>query len=238
MIIPYIKSVLVLVWSFLCAVSALAVIPINAGGKAFHRNSRMWARVSCAIAGVKVVVEGADKVDFSKRYIFVANHASLFDIPSIVIGLPTQIRIIYKKELERIPVFGWGLKYGKTYISIDRQRGQTAMESLQEAVRKIRGGASVLMFAEGTRSPDGKLQPFKRGAFHLAVAAGVPVVPVAIIGSHEVLPAHSSKTRGGTVRLVLSAPIDPPAPNGKESEIAFMDRVHAVVAQNLKGRKS
>ena len=109
------------------------------------------------VCGVKVRVTGLEKIDSSRNYIYVSNHASMFDIPSILAGIPGQIRIVYKKELDVIPVFGWGLKYG-AYIGIDRGRGADAMRSLDEAVEKIRRGASVLLYAEGTRTTDGKLQ--------------------------------------------------------------------------------
>ncbi len=217
------------------ALLELIFIPFHKDGKLFHALARTWARAVIRVGGVSVKVEGLDKLDFQRSYIYVANHASLFDIPTILAAIPDQIRIMYKRELEKIPIFGWGLKYGKTYISIDRAHGQTAMEGLEEAVKKMRSGASVLMFAEGTRSPDGGLQPFKRGAFHMAVSAGVPVVPTAIVGSYDILPKDSFRLRRGNVRIILSDPIEPPAPNGKETEIQFRDQVRSIISRNLKG---
>ena len=140
-----------------------------------------------------------------------------------------QIRIIYKRELDVIPFFGWGLRYG-SYIGIDRGRGSRAVKSLEEAVEKIRSGASVLMYAEGTRTLDGKLQPFKRGAFNLALRAGIPVVPLTVNGSFAILPKHSVSVRPGTVELVLGAPIPVPGGGGKDAELQLMQEVHAVIA--------
>jgi 1-acyl-sn-glycerol-3-phosphate acyltransferase len=174
-------------------------------------------------------VEGLDRVDMSHSHIYVSNHASQFDIPAVIAGIPDQIRIVYKKELEKVPFFGWGLKYPKAYIGVDRGGGQEALQSLDAAAETIRNGASVLLFAEGTRSPDGRLQPFKRGAFNLAVKAGVPVVPLTINGSFSILSKNSLRLRPGTITLVLDEPIAPPARNGKETEMELRDRVHAAI---------
>jgi 1-acyl-sn-glycerol-3-phosphate acyltransferase len=183
------------------------------------------------VCGVKVTVSGLDKVDFRRNYVYVSNHASMFDIPAILAGIPDQIRIIYKKELEVIPFFGWGLKYG-AYIGIDRGRRVDAMKSLDRAIDRIRGGASVLLYAEGTRTLDGKLQPFKRGAFNLALKAGVPVVPLTVNGSYAILRKHSINVRPGKVELALDTPIDVPSGGGKDAEMELMEKVHAAIARH------
>jgi 1-acyl-sn-glycerol-3-phosphate acyltransferase len=200
-------------------------------GRVFHAIARTWARTVLTICSVKVTVRGLEKVDLSQNYVYVSNHASMFDIPVILAGIPDQIRIIYKKELDIIPFFGWGLRYG-SYIGIDRGRGSKAVRSLEEAVEKIRHGASVLMYAEGTRTIDGKLQPFKRGAFNLALKAGIPVVPLTINGSFSILPKHSVSVRPGKVELVLDSPIPVPAGEGKDAEVRLMRDVHAVIARH------
>jgi 1-acyl-sn-glycerol-3-phosphate acyltransferase len=200
-------------------------------GRVFHAIARAWARTVLGVCRVRVTVRGLDRVDFSRNYVYVSNHASMFDIPVILAGIPDQIRIMYKKELDVIPFFGWGLRYG-SYIGIDRRRGGDAVRSLEEAVEKIRHGASVLMYAEGTRTLDGKLQPFKRGAFNLALKAGIPVVPLTVNGSFSILPKHSVSVRPGTVELVLDAPIPVPEGAGKEAELRLMQDVHAVIARN------
>jgi 1-acyl-sn-glycerol-3-phosphate acyltransferase len=155
----------------------------------------------------------------------------MFDIPAILAGIPDQIRIIYKKELEVIPFFGWGLKFG-SYIGIDRGRGSDAMRSLDEAITRIRNGASVLLYAEGTRTLDGRLQPFKRGAFNIAVKAGVPVIPLTVNGSYSILPKHSMAVRPGRIELILGTPIPVPAEEGKEAEMKLMEDVHDAIARH------
>jgi 1-acyl-sn-glycerol-3-phosphate acyltransferase len=213
------------------AVLALLTIPFDRGtGRLFHKNARAWAHTVLFVTGVKVEVTGLERLQPHRGYIYVSNHASLFDIPVVIAGIPDDIRVVYKKELEKIPVFGWGLKFG-AYIAIDRGRGPRAARSLEEAVEKMRHGASLLLYAEGTRTLDGKLQPFKRGAFNLALRAGVPVVPLTINGTYAILRKHSMLIRPGTAHLILADPIEPTGATGREAEGALLERVqHAIVA--------
>jgi len=200
-------------------------------GRIFHGIARFWARWVLIICGVRVRVSGLEHLDFLHTYVYVSNHASMFDIPCVVAGIPDQIRIVYKRELHVIPFFGWGLKWG-AYIPIERASGASAMRSLEEAAQKIRNGASVLLYAEGTRTLDGRLQPFKRGAFNLAIRAGVRVVPLTINGSFRILQKHSLIIRPGTVHLILETPIAVEGQAGKEAERKLMDQVHAAIAKN------
>lgn len=209
----------------------LVSLLFNKSGALFHWFCRKWANVMLWMCATNVTVRGAENIKGGQGFVYVSNHASMFDIPSVIAGIPDQIRLVYKKELERIPVFGWGLKYG-SYIGIDRGRGIEAQKSLDEAIDKIRNGESVLLFAEGTRTLDGKLQPFKRGAFHIAVRAGVPVVPLTINGSFVILRKHSISINPGAVELVLDAPIHLHDINGKTAELRLMEQVHAAIAKN------
>jgi 1-acyl-sn-glycerol-3-phosphate acyltransferase len=208
----------------------LLTMPFHRGGIMFHALARGWARVVLFTCGIKVRVRGLEKLDRLRNYVYVSNHASMFDIPAIIAGIPDQIRIVYKKELEIIPIFGWGLKWG-SYIGIDRGKGGDAMKSLDEAAETMRNGASVLLYAEGTRTLDGKLQPFKRGAFNLAIKSGVPVVPLTVNGSFHIMPKHSIIIQPGTVELVLESPIETNG-TGKDAELALMNKVHAAIEQH------
>jgi 1-acyl-sn-glycerol-3-phosphate acyltransferase len=211
------------------AVVALATIPFDRTGRLYHGVSRLWSRTALRVCGVRVRVTGTEHLVPGRSYIYVSNHASMFDIPVVAAGIPDDIRIVYKRELEKVPLFGWGLRWSN-YIGIDRGRSAEARRSLDEAVEKIRGGASVLLFGEGTRTEDGKLQPFKRGAFHLAVRSGVPVVPLTINGSYTIVPKHSLRIRPGTVDLVLSPPMPTAALEGKDAERQLMAKVRAAIA--------
>lgn len=209
----------------------LVTLLFTRSSRLFHWFCRKWARCVLFVCAVKVHVRGVENLQPGEGYVYVSNHASMFDIPSVIAGIPDQIRIVYKKELHWVPLFGWGLKFG-SYIAIDRGRGAKAQKSLEQAIHKIRNGESVLLFAEGTRTLDGKLQPFKRGAFHIAVRAGVPVIPLTINGSYRILPKHTIRVHPGTVELTLEKPIRLAGALGKESELKLMEEVHAAIEKH------
>jgi len=167
---------------------------------------RIWGRLLCWIAGIRVRVEGQENLDPSRTYIFVGNHTSQTDIWSFQGYIPHDFRWIAKKELFAIPIFGAAMR-AVDFISIDRSRGRQAVKSLNNAANRIAEGTSVLIFPEGTRSPDGHLQPFKTGAIMLAIKAGVPVVPVCFNCTHQVLPKGSLVARGGNVVLRIGTPL-------------------------------
>jgi 1-acyl-sn-glycerol-3-phosphate acyltransferase len=221
------RFVVALINSMLFASMELVIIAFRRSDRTFHALARGWAHSTLRICGVRVQVKGLQQLQPGRNYVYVSNHASMFDIPVILASIPDQIRIIYKKELQWIPIFGWGLKFG-SYISVDRSRGTEAMRSLDAAAEKIARGASVLLYAEGTRTHDGQLQPFKRGAFNLAVKAGVPVVPLTVNGSFTILPRASLAIRPGTVGLVIESPI-PITGAGKDEEKRLMDLVRAAM---------
>lgn len=231
MILAAIKISLVIFWTILFSTLALLSLPFNKGGRLFNWWGMHWARGILRICGVKVEVEGIDNLDFSSNYIYVSNHASVFDIPAVMGYIPDQIRMVFKKELARIPLFGWAVRTGG-YIVIDRGDSLGAMRSLEKAAETIRRGASVVLFAEGTRTKTGKLQPFKRGAFNLAVRGGVPIVPLTINGSYKILPKSRFRINPGTIQLKLSKPIPTNGSEGKEGEINLMEQVQAVILQH------
>jgi 1-acyl-sn-glycerol-3-phosphate acyltransferase len=216
------------------AMASLEIIALPFGGRdgrLFHALARFWARAVLTVCGITVKVVGLENLDLTRSHVYVSNHASMLDIPAILASIPDQIRIVYKKELEAVPIFGWGLKWGH-YIGIDRRKGSEARRNLEEAAEKIRNGASVLLYAEGTRTLDGKLQSFKRGAFNLALRAGVPVIPLTVNGSFHLFPKRSLSVRPGTVTLVLGAPIEVNAADGKEAELELMEKARAAIAQH------
>lgn len=211
------------------AVVAFVTLPFNRNEKLYHRVGRVWSRLLLRICGVRVELHGTEHCAHGASVIYAANHASMLDIPVVIASVPDDIRLVYKKELEKIPIFGWGLKYG-SYIGIDRGRGTEARKSLEEAVEKIRRGASVLLFVEGTRTSDGKLQPFKRGAFNLAARSGVPMIPLTINGTYALVPKHSLRIRPGTVHLHFGPPIRvEDAGNERDTESLLMDRVRSAI---------
>ncbi|HEY4644328.1 MAG TPA: lysophospholipid acyltransferase family protein [Bacteroidota bacterium] len=231
MIASVVKIFLVILWTCFFSVAVLVTLPFNKGGRLFNWLGIQWGRGIMRICGIKVEVEGLENLDFSSSYIYVSNHASMFDIPAVMGYIPDQIRIVFKKELAGIPLFGWAVRTGG-YIVIDRGHGQDAMRSLEKAAETIRRGASVLLFPEGTRTRTGKLQPFKRGAFNLALRAGVPVVPLTINGSYRIMPKSSLRINPGTIQLKLGIPIPTNGSEGKEAEVKLMEEVHGAIERH------
>ncbi|HUT71078.1 MAG TPA: lysophospholipid acyltransferase family protein [Desulfatiglandales bacterium] len=179
-----------------------------AGSKTIHFYCAVpWAKIILWGTGVKVEIRGLPSIDRQKTYIFVPNHLSFFDIFSLLAYLSVDFKFILKKELMRIPVLGWSIKRAG-YISINRSSPAKARRTFERAVDRIKSGTSLVMFAEGTRGYDGHLQPLKRGAFQLAVASGVPVVPVAIKGTKEIMPKGSFTIRKGSIVIQLGEPIE------------------------------
>ncbi len=168
---------------------------------------RAWARLLLFLSGARIRVEGGDRVDWSRPMILVANHQSWFDVFALAGHLPARYRFVAKQELGRIPVFGRAWR-ACGHISVDRgDRGQ-AISSLEEAGGRIRDERlAVIFFPEGTRSPDGRLRAFKKGAFVLALQTGVPVVPVGISGSRAIMPKGSFRIRSGEIRVRVGDPL-------------------------------
>jgi 1-acyl-sn-glycerol-3-phosphate acyltransferase len=168
---------------------------------------RTWARLLLFLSGARVRVEGGERVDWSRPVILVANHQSWFDVFALAAYLPARFRFVAKQELARIPVFGRAWR-ACGHISVDRgDRGQ-AIASLEEAGGRIRDERlAVIFFPEGTRSPDGRLRAFKKGAFVLALQTGVPVIPVGIAGSRAIMPKGSFRIRPGEIRVRVGDPL-------------------------------
>ena len=166
-----------------------------------------WGRILAAVNGVKVEVKGLENVEPGKPYIFAANHQSMFDIFSMQGFFDSDFRWLAKKELFRIPLFGRAMHLAG-YISIDRSHGREALKSLKEAAQRIAAGTSVILFPEGTRSLDGKLHDFKSGGMVLAIKSGVPVVPVGISGTYEILPKGKLLAKPGQVTIRVGQPVE------------------------------
>jgi 1-acyl-sn-glycerol-3-phosphate acyltransferase len=198
----------------------------------FYSYTRKWALRVLRIAKVKVDVINRGRLEPGKSYIYVSNHASLFDIPIILGYLPDDVRIMYKRELEKIPIFGWGLKESP-FIAINRSDARNAMKSLEEARNSIRQNNSVLIFAEGTRSKDGKIAEFKRGAFALASGTGREIVPVTIVGSFNILSRGSLKINSSNVKLIIDEPVENKEAMTRAEEKALASTIRQKIITNF-----
>lgn len=208
---------------------SLASMLVDRRGHFAHRCARLWSRCILVTTGVRVHVRGRQRVDPGKSYVFVSNHQSIYDFPILITSIPFQLRIIAKASLGAFPILGWHLRY-TGHLLIDRARaGRGTLRSVAGLMRR---GHSLIVFPEGTRSPDGKVLGFRRGLFRLAIEAGLPVVPVAVIGSRHVMPKGRLMTCPGQVELVVHAPL-PTEELGRDEAGALAERARGAVAATV-----
>jgi len=209
------------------AVLALCVAPFDRKGEKVHAIARLWAKIGLAAAGISASCEGLSLLP-TPPFLLMANHQSALDILTLLAAMPLSFRFIAKAELFRIPLFGRAIRKAG-YISIDRENPREALKAMEEAVEKIREGTTVLIFPEGTRSPDGKLLPFMKGAFFLASRAAVPVVPLAIVGTNRLQPPGKAVPgRKGHVTVHVGRPI-PPGGKDLPSKAGLMEEVRRAI---------
>jgi len=179
---------------------------VRPGSDVTMKLGRVWSSWILTALGIRVRYDGLVRLRRAGPCVYVANHQSWIDIWVLMRVLPPSTRFVAKEELRRVPVIGQALTLSG-FVWIDRTNRARAIQSLRLAAEKIHGGQSVLLFPEGTRSRDGRLQAFKKGPFHLALQARVPVVPVAIHGSFPLLPPGSLRFRPGEVRVEFLEPM-------------------------------
>lgn len=184
--------------------AVLLLAPLSA--RAADRIVRLWCRVTLRCCGARLEVRGGETLQPGATYVFLANHQSHLDAPSIFLALRRPVRYVAKESLLRIPVFGWAVRAIGT-IAIDRGDPADARQRLQRAEAALPPGVSVLFFAEGTRSGDGGLQPFRRGGAVMAQNLGLPLVPLAVRGTRQILPRGSLRIHPGPVRIDIGEPI-------------------------------
>jgi 1-acyl-sn-glycerol-3-phosphate acyltransferase len=166
------------------------------------------ARAAVRLAGVRVKREGLERLDSRATYIYMCNHVSNLDPPVVVPALPRRTSVLVKKELFKIPILGRAMRLG-SLVPVDRTNRDAAIQSLRAAGDVMRAGINMTVFPEGTRSREGKLLPFKKGPFYLAMESGVPVVPMTILNSYELMPKGQDYALPGEVRVIFHPPLDP-----------------------------
>ncbi|MBN1613672.1 MAG: 1-acyl-sn-glycerol-3-phosphate acyltransferase [Deltaproteobacteria bacterium] len=230
-----IKIVWVCSWAALA--TAVLFLPmtiaafLGSTGNAAFNVSKVWAHVMLIVTGVRTEIRGREKIEAGRSYIIISNHQSLFDIPALVTRLGIQFRWVIKKELLKVPLFGYALWASKN-IFIDRSDRGQAVESIREGLKRLPPGVSVMVFAEGTRSPDGAIRPFKKGGFVIAIDNGLPILPVTVNGSRRVLPKGSMAYSSGSIEVVVGDPIDT-GDQGREGLEIVMQRTRDAIIANF-----
>jgi 1-acyl-sn-glycerol-3-phosphate acyltransferase len=177
------------------------------------------------LVGVKIEEVGKENIKPGQNYIFMSNHVSNLDPPCEIPLIPGRCSVLVKKELFRVPILGTGMKMAQL-VPVDRSNRESAIQSVREGVAVLKHGLHMVIYPEGTRSPDGRLLPFKKGPFHLAMESGVPVLPQTILGTYEAWPKHCFALKPRRVTIVYHPPVDP-------ADYADRDELMAAVRETI-----
>lgn len=221
-----------LVATVLAALVTIAGSMCGASRSMGYWPGHVWARVFCAMSLVRVRVNGRENISKSTSYVFVANHQGAYDIFAIYGYLGHNFRWMMKKSLERIPFVGYSCKVSG-HIFVDSSTPAATAQTMAAAERQLSGGMSVVVFPEGSRSRDGRMHSFRRGAFKLAAEFALPVVPITIDGAYRVLRRGSLLPHWGTIVLTIHKPIMPSAETGRHELSEVMAASEAAIASAL-----
>ncbi|MGA8528641.1 MAG: lysophospholipid acyltransferase family protein [Acidobacteriaceae bacterium] len=225
--------VLLSTWILLGLPAALITLPwtlLTGNINFLYRTALVVVRTGLRVGGIRIDFHQQSPLDPVQRYIFLSNHVSNLDPPILIPLLPGRVSVFLKRSLMKIPILGYGMKLA-SFIPVDRDgRTESAVESMHTAAAVLHSGVNILSFVEGTRSRDGRLQPFKKGPFYLAMHTGAPVVPVSISGTETMMRKGSLRIFPGTARVILHAPLQP---HDYPTREALMDAVRASIASGL-----
>jgi 1-acyl-sn-glycerol-3-phosphate acyltransferase len=232
-ILSHLRSYLIfdpLIWLY-TVVLGLFSIPVSLFGdreRILHAFARAWSWMIMKTILSPVKVTGMEKVDTSRPLVYAVNHASALDIPVLYVYLPFQFRIAFKKELLSYPIVGWHLKRSGQ-VCVDQQNPAGSIGSIRSALKSLKGGSPLVIFPEGGRTPDGEIKPFLPGAFFLAIKAKVDIVPVALIGTFELLPMNTYHIKCRPLEMRVGAPISTAGYTGHDMEALTAKVQKAVV---------
>ena len=207
--------------------------PLSPRGDLYLAYARIWSRWILGSLGIPHAVEGAERLDPARTYLFMSNHRSVFDVFALFVATRHPLRMVAKRALFFIPIFGWSL-WMCGFVPIDRSNRESAIRSLQRAARRLREGISILVFPEGTRGRGTALQPFKKGGFVMAIESGVPIVPVVVDGTEAIMPKGAQRVGRGRIVVRFGPPIAT-AGRGIEARDALMGEVRSAMDRLASG---
>jgi 1-acyl-sn-glycerol-3-phosphate acyltransferase len=215
-----------LIWLYTLVLGILALPGglFDRSGRRLHWFSRAWSWLIMKTIVSPVQVSGLDRIDTSKPHVYAVNHASAIDIPVLYVYLPFQFRIVFKKELLSYPVVGWQLKRSGQ-VCIDQQKPTNSIAAIRSAVKSLKAGMPLVIYPEGGRTPDGEIKPFLPGAFFLAIKAQVDIVPIALVGTYELLPMDTYHIKCRPLEMRVGEPISTAGLKMRDME-AVSARVH------------
>jgi 1-acyl-sn-glycerol-3-phosphate acyltransferase len=219
-------------WAVMLPITAVVLFPwtiITGNVNLLYRVSMWAAFTGVRLAGMRVQIIGLDKLDRSRTYIFMSNHVSNIDPPILVPLIPRRTSVMVKRELFNYPLLGRAMRLG-SLVPVDRGNREAGIAAVRAAAEVIKQGLNMTIYVEGHRSFDGKLLPFKKGPFYLAMACGVPVLPVTIVGTHYVMPKRRFAIKRGMVKVIFHDPIEPKDFVSREH---LMETVRQVIESGL-----
>jgi 1-acyl-sn-glycerol-3-phosphate acyltransferase len=223
-----IKLIITVTWSLFIAILTLITFPFDNKQKISRFVLRNWCRFILFINGVKVNVHGKENVSETEiGRVYTANHSSYLDIFVILAYVPDVPRMIYKEEINKVPVLGWAMMAYK-FVPINRENVRSAMESLGKAAENIKNGISYVIYPEGTRTLTGKVNEFKRGMFIMMDKSGAEIIPLSISNTGKLLPVGSYKIKSGTVELVIGKPVL------YKKDKSFAEELRRITVENMK----
>lgn len=223
-------------WIIATPIGALIAFPwtLITGNSGFLYRVGVWiVRGGMMLSGVRAEIVGRERLDPSTSYVFMSNHVSNLDPPLLIPAIPRRTSVLVKRELFRIPVLGRAMRLADL-VAVDRSNREAAIASVRAAAEVLRRGLNMTVFPEGTRSPDGRLLPLKKGPFYLAQEAGAPIVPVTILGTEQIWPKGKFFLRRGQAKIVFHPPISPATYADQKDLIAA---VRDAIASALPGER-
>ncbi len=223
---------MLLLWALAAPIAGLIGFPatfIMGNVRVLYRLFMWGARAGIWITGVQVEAIGLDRFDHSRSYIFMTNHVSNLDPPIQIPLIPKRSSVMVKKELFKVPILGRAMRLGNL-VPVDRGNRDAGIEAVRAAKAVVEQGLNMTIYVEGKRSFDGKLLPFKKGPFYLAVECGVPVIPMTIVGTHYAMPKARFAIKPATVQVIFHEPIEPQDFGDRE---CLMEKVRAVIESGL-----
>lgn len=220
------------IYTFFAGVAGIPYALITGNSLVLYWLGRLGVRIGFWLARIRIVTHGDEKLGANPHFIFMMNHNSNLDVPAVWIHLPGPVRVLGKKELFRLPVLATAMRLGG-FVPVDRTNRESAVESVKRAAALAAAGDSFLIAPEGTRSRTGDLLSFKKGGFHMAIDAQVPILPITVTGAFELMPPGSFAIRSGTVEIFFHDPVSTAGLEPKD-RVLLMKRVRAPIEETLR----
>jgi 1-acyl-sn-glycerol-3-phosphate acyltransferase len=205
MIRAFLVTLVTFAYIVVLGIPLLIYAAIRGNADMVYRIGTLGARMALWLAGARLEIRGLDQISSHRAVVFMANHQSNCDPPALLAVLP-PVLVLVKKEFFRVPILGRGM-VACGFIPVDRRNREQALEAVEKGVQALKAGKSFLVYPEGTRSPDGRLQRFKKGVFVMAIKAGAPIVPISVSGSNKIMPKGKFVIRPGRVRITFHEPV-------------------------------